>query len=90
MVGADTKAAEDAVTEILNNQISDKTEISELYINKLIENVKALTPSTEVKENTFEFEKVKMELNKKVQEVWVPKEPFSFGATLGNMSVGNN
>jgi len=49
-----------------------------------------LTPSTEVKENTFEFEKVKMELNKKVQEVWVPKEPFSFGATLGNMSVGNN
>ena len=90
MIGADTKAAEDTVTEVLNNQISDKAKISELYINKLIENVKALTPSTEVKENTFEFEKVKMELNKKVQEVWVPKEPLSFGATLGNMCVGNN
>ena len=90
MMGADTKAAEDTFAEVLNNQISDKAEISELYINKLIENIKALTPSTEVKENTFEFEKVNMELNKKVAEVWVPKEPFSFGATLGNMSVGNN
>lgn len=82
MVGADTKAAEDTVTEVLNNQISDRAKISELYINKLVENIKALTPSTEVKENTFEFEKV--------QEVWVPKEPRSFGATLGNMCVGNN
>jgi hypothetical protein len=90
MIGADTKAANDALSVVQSNQISDKAKISEIYINKLIENFKSLTPSSDVKANTFEFEKVNMNLGKKTEEVWIPKDSISFGATLGNMSIGIN
>jgi uncharacterized protein YegJ (DUF2314 family) len=90
MIGADTKAANDTLSDVQSNQVSDKAKISEVYINKLIENFKSLTPSSDVKANTFEFEKVNMNLGEKTEEVWIPKDSISFGATLGNMSIGIN
>ena len=90
MVEASTKAGNDTIAEVQSNQISDMTKISEIFIRKIIENINALTPSTEVKSSTFEFEKVKMKFGNKTEEVWVPKDSISFGNDLANMCIGNN
>ncbi|WP_346847090.1 MULTISPECIES: hypothetical protein [unclassified Clostridium] len=90
MVEASTKAGDDTISEVQSKQISDMTKVSEIFIKKIIENINALTPSTDVKSTTFEFEKVKMNFGKKTEEVWVPKDSISFGNDLANMCIGNN
>lgn len=90
MVEASTKAGEDTVSEVQSKQISDMNKVSEIFIKKIIENINALTPSTDVKSNTFELEKVLMKFGNKTEEVWAPKDSTSFGNDLANMCIGNN
>jgi hypothetical protein len=90
IVEASNKASDDTISEVQSKQISDMEKISEIFIKKIIEYISALTPSTDVKSNTFEFEKVIMDFGNKTEEVWAPKDSTSFGDDLVDMCIGNN
>ncbi|MDR5587784.1 MULTISPECIES: DUF5105 domain-containing protein [Clostridium] len=86
IVGLDEKAANDAMTEVQNMNITDRktalNKLSELYISKLIENCTGAEPSSDTVENTFAFKKVTDDKNRKV---WVPDNPVTFGNKLATM-----
>ena len=82
----DTKAANDAIKEIQNMNISDTKaaldKALELYIAKFIDSCDKIEASSDTVENTFAFKKV---TDDKKRTSWVPDNPVTFGNQIGTM-----
>jgi membrane-bound lytic murein transglycosylase len=91
---ADTKAANDAQSEVIAMQLTSETEARkkflDIYVNKIVENMNALQPSADTKEQTFTFKKQKFDVSGKAKDVWVPSDMTAFGTSIGKMITGQN
>lgn len=85
---ADQKAADEAVEEAKNSGKTSKSDISKIYIEKLINNLKSIEPSSDSKENTFEFTKQNVNVDGKTKEVWLPENMVDFGKSLSTVVLG--
>ena len=60
LIGADTKAAEEAISEATKSGKTSKSDISKIYIKHLIENIKGIKNHHQIlKKILFEFKKTK-------------------------------
>jgi len=87
----DTKAAEDAYTEVKAMQLTSVSEANtkfiESYANKLAEGLKAAPQSTETKEDTFVCEKKTYDVDGKNKDIFTPKDMESFGRSVAKMAT---
>ncbi|MBD7913212.1 MULTISPECIES: hypothetical protein [Clostridium] len=90
----DTKAFNDAMTEIKAMQLTNESEarkkLLDLYVNKLVDGLNAIQPSSDTKEKSFAFKKQKFNVGGKAKDVWVPEDMTVFGTDLGKMITGQN
>lgn len=85
---ADKKAGKDAAAKIKESQITDKTKVVEIYVNNMINNLKAIEPSSEKKEDIFELKLQKIKTDGKIKDIWMPTNMTDFGTRLGKMITG--
>lgn len=85
---ADENAVSASVEEAQNNGITSKSDISKIYIEKLINNLKSLEPSSDSKESTFEFAKQTINVDGKTKEAWLPANMADFGKSLSTLILG--
>ncbi|MDS0524572.1 hypothetical protein NNC19_02705 [Clostridium sp. SHJSY1] len=88
------KALEDARTEVtgmdLKTQEEADTKLVEISVNKIIENLNKLEPSTDTKEETFTFKKEQLTVSGKSKDFWIPEDMTKFGTDLGSIITVQN
>ena len=85
----DQKAAEDAIAEVQAMNLTTQQEVldkaTELYINKLIEALNNIQPSTETVEKNVTLKLQVFDVSGKTKKMWSPENPVTFGNDIGTM-----
>ena len=91
IAGADQKACDDAEAQVLALNLTSQSEalkkFAEIYSQNIIDNFKAVDPSTDTKNETYTFKKMTYNVGGKNKDIWAPQDANAFGASLGKLII---
>jgi hypothetical protein len=89
-----TKALDEARTEVMGMNLTTQeeadTKLVEVSVNKIVDNLGKLEPSTDTKEESFTFIKEQLTVNGKSKDFWIPEDMTQFGTDLGSIITVQN